>query len=158
REYRGGGERHDWGRAARCDGRSGQSGADRKGPQRCHGRSRPVQDRRFATGHVHCHLHFGGFNTSRREGIELTAGFTATINAELRVGALEETVTVTGASPLVDVQSARQQKSMPDELLNALPTSTMTTTNLAALTPGVVANANIGGASGTYASNSAINI
>jgi hypothetical protein len=40
-----------------------------------------------------------GFSTVRREGIELTAGFTATVNAEMRVGALAETVTVTGASP-----------------------------------------------------------
>ena len=40
-----------------------------------------------------------GFSTFRREGIELTAGFTATVNADMRVGALEETVTVTGAEP-----------------------------------------------------------
>src|SRR2546425_5962251 len=45
-----------------------------------------------------------GFNTVRREGVTLTAAFAATINAELPVGALEETVTVSGASPLVDVQ------------------------------------------------------
>src|SRR5262249_24074794 len=51
-----------------------------------------------------------GFNTLRREGIQLTAGFTATINADLQVGALEETVTVTGQSPLVDVQNVKQQK------------------------------------------------
>ena len=52
-----------------------------------------------------------GFNTFRREGVQLTAGFTATINADLRVGALEETVTVSGASPLVDTQNVRQQTS-----------------------------------------------
>src|SRR5262245_37988994 len=40
-----------------------------------------------------------GFNTVRREGIELPSDFTATVNAELRVGSIEETVTVTGASP-----------------------------------------------------------
>src|SRR5712672_2563739 len=45
-----------------------------------------------------------GFSTVRREGIELTANFTATINAELKVGAVAETVTVTGQTPLVDVQ------------------------------------------------------
>ena len=37
-------------------------------------------------------------------------GFTATVNADMRVGALEETITVTGAAPLVDVQSVTQQK------------------------------------------------
>src|SRR5258705_7917133 len=46
-----------------------------------------------------------GFATFRRDGIELTTGFTANANAEMRVGALEETVTVTGASPIVDVQN-----------------------------------------------------
>src|SRR5918993_1979442 len=45
-----------------------------------------------------------GFNAYRREGIELPANFIMTINAEMPVGALEETVTVTGASPVVDVQ------------------------------------------------------
>ena len=47
-----------------------------------------------------------GFNTVKREGIELTGSFTATVNADLQVGALEETITVTGESPIVDVQSA----------------------------------------------------
>ena len=37
-----------------------------------------------------------GFSTFRRDGLELTTGFTATINAELRVGTVEETITVTG--------------------------------------------------------------
>src|SRR5262245_36663169 len=45
-----------------------------------------------------------GFRTVRQEGVELTAGFTATLNAELSIGALEETITVTGASSLVDTQ------------------------------------------------------
>src|SRR5712692_8745041 len=42
-----------------------------------------------------------GFNSFRRDGIELTSGFTATVNADLKIGALSETVTVTGESPLV---------------------------------------------------------
>src|SRR3954469_20660147 len=45
-----------------------------------------------------------GFNTYKREGISLPGGFTATVNAEMQVGALEETITVTGAAPLVDTQ------------------------------------------------------
>ena len=48
-----------------------------------------------------------GFTTLKREGIELSGNFVATVNADLRVGALEETVTVTGESPIVDVQSTR---------------------------------------------------
>src|SRR3989442_10500648 len=44
-----------------------------------------------------------GFSTFKREGIELTGNFTATINVDLKVGSLSETVTVTGESPIVDV-------------------------------------------------------
>src|SRR5687767_13608847 len=51
-----------------------------------------------------------GFGTVRREGIVLTGSLTATIDVELRVGSLEETVTVTGESPIVDVQSVKQQR------------------------------------------------
>ena len=50
-----------------------------------------------------------GFNTFKREGVELTGGFTATVNADMHVGALEETITVTGAAPLVDTQNVRKQ-------------------------------------------------
>src|SRR5436190_5674283 len=46
-----------------------------------------------------------GFSTVKREGIELTGSFVATINADLKLGALEETITVTGETPIVDVQS-----------------------------------------------------
>src|SRR5688572_16132680 len=53
-----------------------------------------------------------GFATVRREGIELTGSFTATVNADLRVGALEETITVTGETPVVDVQSTQRQQVM----------------------------------------------
>jgi hypothetical protein len=44
-----------------------------------------------------------GFNTVTREGIELTGAFTATVNAELLVGALEDKITVSGQSPIVDI-------------------------------------------------------
>ena len=51
-----------------------------------------------------------GFSTVKREGLELPSNFTATVNADMRVGALEETVVVTGASPVVDTTStARAQ-------------------------------------------------
>jgi hypothetical protein len=64
-----------------------------------------------------------GFSTFRREGLELTTGFTATINAELRVGTVEETITVTGESPVVDLQNVRQQTTLSRTTLEALPTS-----------------------------------
>src|ERR671912_2805683 len=52
-----------------------------------------------------------GFKTFRRDGLELPSEFTATLNAELGVGSLEETITVTGASPVVDVTSGRRLRS-----------------------------------------------
>ncbi|HEU5258533.1 MAG TPA: carboxypeptidase-like regulatory domain-containing protein [Vicinamibacterales bacterium] len=70
-----------------------------------------------------------GFRTQRREGIELTAGFTAAVNTDLQVGALDETITVSGASPLVDTQNVRKQIVVSKELLDTLPVSTQTITS-----------------------------
>jgi hypothetical protein len=96
-----------------------------------------------------------GFNSFRREGVVLTTGFTATINADMPVGALEETVTVTGASPLVDTQNVTQQKVVTDELLTSLPSSSMTLSNVGAIIPGVSGTINVGGAAGLYSMTSA---
>jgi hypothetical protein len=73
----------------------------------------------------------------RREGIVLTSGFAATVNAELPLGSLEETITVSGEAPLVDTQSARRQTVVSDELLDVLPTATKNWSTLATLTPGM---------------------
>jgi hypothetical protein len=64
-----------------------------------------------------------GFNTFVRDGLVVPADFVSTVNAELRVGTLEETVTVTGESPIVDVQSTRRQTQMNTELIESLPTA-----------------------------------
>jgi hypothetical protein len=63
-----------------------------------------------------------GFVTIVREGIELTANFTAPVNAEMRVGGLEESITVSGASPIVDVQTTQQRDVLTRDVLDALPT------------------------------------
>src|SRR6188768_2587523 len=63
-----------------------------------------------------------GFAAVHREGVELAGSFSATINADLRVGALEETVTVTGESPIVDVQNTTQQRVLSHEVIDAIPT------------------------------------
>lgn len=63
-----------------------------------------------------------GFNTIKRE-LELSSNFTATIDVALSVGALEESVTVTGASPVVDVQSNVKQQVMARDVLDAVPTA-----------------------------------
>src|SRR6202035_4295998 len=46
-----------------------------------------------------------GFSTVKREGLELTTGFTAVVNADMRVGALEQLITVSGVTPVVDTQN-----------------------------------------------------
>ena len=63
-----------------------------------------------------------GFSTFKREGIVLTTNFTAQVNADLTVGALSEAITVTGGSPLVDVQSAQVSQQVTRETLDAIPT------------------------------------
>ena len=86
-----------------------------------------------------------GFSALRREGIELPSNFTMTINAELRVGTLEESVTVTGASPVVDVQSTQRTHVLNRDLLDSLPTG-RNYSGLAALMPGVrMSNTDVGG-------------
>jgi len=64
-----------------------------------------------------------GFQSVRREGIELPGTFTATVDADLRVGSLEETITVTGDSPLVDVQSIRRQTVLDNDVISSIPSS-----------------------------------
>jgi hypothetical protein len=56
-----------------------------------------------------------------REGIDLPASFTATVNADLKVGGVEETITVTGAAPLVDVTSASSEQQLKPELMESIP-------------------------------------
>jgi hypothetical protein len=77
-----------------------------------------------------------GFNTVRREGIVLTTAITSTINIELSVGELQETVVVTGESPIVDVQNARRQQVVDREALTSIPSSRMFQ-SIAALVPGI---------------------
>ena len=80
-----------------------------------------------------------GFATVRREGIELTGSFKASVNAELQVGGVEETITVSGASPVVDLRNTVQQKVMTREVLDTVPTG-KTLQGLAVLVPGVTSS------------------
>ena len=63
-----------------------------------------------------------GFATFKRDGLELGSSFTATVNVDMKVGGLEETVTVSGETPLVDTSSVSQQKAMSKTLLDTVPT------------------------------------
>ena len=86
-----------------------------------------------------------GFSGVIREGVELTTGFTANIDTQLSVGAIAETITVTGATPTVDVQNVRRQQVVTRELLDTLPISTKHINNLVTLTAGFTGLADVGG-------------
>ncbi len=82
-----------------------------------------------------------GFSTYKREGIELTGSFTATVNADLKVGTLAETITVTGETPVVDVQSAKREMTLNTDIVKAIPT-VRSYNAMVVLVPGVVTNLN----------------
>jgi len=90
-----------------------------------------------------------GFATVRREGIELTATFVATVNVDMRVGAVAETVTVSAESPVVDVQSSQEVRTIDNEVLSAIPSSRLYS-GVTVLMPGVnVQGADVGGVTGS---------
>ena len=78
-----------------------------------------------------------GFNTVKREGIQISLGFNATVNAQLQVASLQETVTVSGASPVIDTSATSVQQNYKMEQLNSIPNGRDMWALLAA-TPGVV--------------------
>jgi hypothetical protein len=91
-----------------------------------------------------------GFSTLKREGIELRTSFTAQLDVELTVNQLQETITVSGSTPLVDVSSATQQRTVSREVLDTVPTA-KSVLGIAALIPAVVEPPNaqdVGGSKG----------
>ena len=62
-----------------------------------------------------------GFNTLKRSGISITLGFTANVNVELALATLQETVTVSGASPVIDTSATRIQQNFKMEQLQSIP-------------------------------------
>ena len=86
-----------------------------------------------------------GFSTVKKEGVELQSNFTATINAEMKVGTVEETVTVSGESPVVDVQTNTKAQIMSRDVLDSIP-SAHTIQSLGQLVVGVTLTApDVGG-------------
>src|SRR5712671_673930 len=82
-----------------------------------------------------------GFSTVKREGIELTGTFIAAVNADLKVGALAETITVTGETPVVDVQSARREIVLNQATIQTIPATSAAGALLNA-TPGLIVDTN----------------
>jgi hypothetical protein len=89
-----------------------------------------------------------GFNTIKRDGIELGGSFAATVNADLMVGSVAETITVSGESPIVDVQNTKRSNVIPAGVVDALPTSRSQYT-LAVLVPGATRTGGLQDVGGT---------
>lgn len=92
-----------------------------------------------------------GFSSVKREGIALSGTFNSVANAEMRVGSLQETITVTGEAPIVDVKSATRQKVLDRAMIDFLP-SARSQQSLAALIPGMsntnITDQDVGGSGG----------
>jgi len=82
-----------------------------------------------------------GFNVVKRDGIQLSGSATLTIPIELRVGDLQETITVTGETPVVDVQTVRRETVLDQEVLQTVP-GARTVGNLLNATPGLTVDNN----------------
>lgn len=100
---------------------------------------------RLAPGDYTVKFELQGFKLVERAGIKINASFVATVNAKLEVGAVTETITVTGESPTIDTRSTLQQTIMTQEVLEGVPTG-RDPWSLAKLIPGVqVATYDVGG-------------
>ena len=89
-----------------------------------------------------------GFSTVKRDALDVSVNFTSTVDAEMKVGSVEETITVTGESPIVDIQSAATARSVTSETFKELP-SGGSWIQMAALVPAIRAsNTDVGGVLG----------
>jgi hypothetical protein len=88
-----------------------------------------------------------GFQTVKHDGVRLTVGFTASIDVPLKVGSLEETITVSGQSPVVDTNSTAATTQFTRETIELIPTSRNGIVSLLAQAPGVRTLRDVGGSS-----------
>lgn len=86
-----------------------------------------------------------GFQTLRLEDVRLTAGFTAKLDQTMKIGALAETVTVSGQSPLVDVTQASTATLLEIDALEFIPSGTNGIVGILAHVPGAQSNIEVGG-------------
>jgi hypothetical protein len=85
-----------------------------------------------------------GFSSAKREGITLNVGFTASVNTDLKVGGVAETIVVSGANPVVDVQNVRTQAVATREVIDTLPTGKLFN-QIGKLIPAVSGDSDVGG-------------
>jgi hypothetical protein len=98
-----------------------------------------------------------GFNTVRREGVTLSGASEAAVDAELRVGTLEETITVTGQAPTVDVSTTTRQAALTADVIDALPSS-RSYVSLARLIPGTSGGGDDVGGSQTQGTGGSVTV
>ena len=89
-----------------------------------------------------------GFSTVKRDGVELSGTGTTTVDADLKVGAVAETITVTGETPLVDVSSTKRESVLDHDTVQNLPSSRQYFT-LARMIPGTSGGGTDVGGSGS---------
>ena len=94
-----------------------------------------------------------GFNTIKRDGVLLEGSFTAAVNAEMKIGAVEETITVTSEAPTVDVQSTTKERVLSHDIIDNVPGGAKTYATLGVLVPSVAlgggsVNQDVGGSFG----------
>ena len=92
-------------------------------------------------GPIRCRFTLQGWKPYQQEGIELAGSFTAIVNAQLAVGSMTETITVTGETPVIDVQNATREVTLSGDVVRSIPTA-RSYNALIVLIPGVITNVN----------------
>lgn len=108
---------------------------------------------RLPPGSYDVKFELAGFGAVDRRGITLDAAFTATLNVQLSIGEVTQSITVRGEAPTVDTSSTLQQTVMNQTVLESVPTG-RDPWSLSKLIPGVqVAKFDVGGTQSIYQSN-----
>ena len=92
--------------------------------------------RRCRSGPIPVRSQLTGFETIRREGVRLTVGFVAKLDTAMRLGSVEQSIVVSGQSPVVDVTTATTNTTFQREALEELPTTRNSILSLTQQAPG----------------------
>lgn len=98
-----------------------------------------------------------GFSTVRREGIPIGVGSVVELDVTMKVGSLEETVTVSGAAPVVDLASSEVSTSYNREWVANAPVRRFSYFDLINSAPGVSATSNVGQSTAAQSLGNSVN-
>ena len=141
--------RHVQCRASRCHRRCHWTGIAKAGRGRQQRRRRVPTQLLCLPGTYTITFELPGFQSVKREGVRLAVGFTATIDQSLSLGSVEETITVSGVSPLVDVTNPSTSVDLSSDGLEVLPTTRDGLKAFMAQVPGMRTNLDVGASSMT---------